>query len=73
MAVFTFIGDEAETGFLGLLFPRDVPVVVTDERAVGKLRNNRFFVESFDGVQVLEAVKTVEQPKKRGRPPKAKP
>lgn len=67
MAVFTFIGDEVETVVFGLLFPRDTPVEVTDAHAVSKLGNNRFFTQSFDGVEVLDAV----EPKKRGRPRKA--
>ena len=69
MAVFTYIGDEGETTAFGLRFPRDVPVEVTDPHAAHKLTNNRFFVQSFDGVQVLDSV---EPPKRRGRPPKAK-
>lgn len=65
---FAFIGDEPENVAFGLRFPRGVAVDVTDEHAVRKLTNNRFFAAVFDGVEVLEPV----EPKRRGRPPKAR-
>lgn len=67
MAQFTYIGDEQETGAFGLLFLAGVPVEVTNEHAINKLRGNPYFAECFEGVEVVEA-----QPKRRGRPPKAK-
>lgn len=67
MAQFTYIGDEQETGAFGLLFPAGVPVEVTNEHAIKKLRGNPYFCESIDGVEVVAAT-----PKRRGRPPKAK-
>jgi len=42
---------------------------VTLPHAINKLRGNRFFVESFDGVEVVDAQ---PEPKRRGRPPKAR-
>lgn len=66
---FTFIGEEQENVAFGLRFPRGVGVEVTDAHAVRKLTNNRFFAAVFDGVEVLEPV---EEPKRRGRPPKAR-
>lgn len=66
MRTFTYIGEHEGTEVFGLRFPRDVPVEVSDPHALTKLPNNRFFVESFGGVEVLEPV----EPKRRGRPPK---
>lgn len=71
MAKFTYIGDEQETDAFGLLFPAGVAVEVTDSHAINKLRGNCYFVELFDGVQVVDAPKA-EAPKRRGRPPKAR-
>lgn len=68
MAKFTFIGEEQETTAFGLRFPRGVGVEVTDAHAVRKLTNNQYFAAVFDGVEVLEPV----EPKRRGRPPKAR-
>ena len=65
MPAFTFIGDEQETTAFGLRFPRGVAVEVADAHAVRKLTNNQYFAALVDGVEVL-------QPKRRGRPPKAK-
>lgn len=65
---FAFIGDEPENVAFGLRFPRGVAVEVTDAHAVRKLTNNRFFAAVFDGVEVLAPV----EPKRRGRPPKAR-
>jgi hypothetical protein len=61
---FAYIGDEAETDAFGLRFLPGEPVDVTDEHAIRKLSNNRFFCLVVDGVEVIDA------PKKRGRPPK---
>ena len=77
MAQFAFIGDEREVSVYGLRFPLNVAVEVTDATAIGKMRHMRYpsgapyFVESFDGVQVMDAEPTAE-PKRRGRPPKAR-
>jgi hypothetical protein len=68
LAHFTYIGDEPGTDAFGLLFPAGVAVEVTNPHAINKLRGNPFFAESFDGVEVVEAL---PQPKRRGRPPKA--
>lgn len=68
MAQFTYIGEEQGTDAFGLMFPAGVPVDVTDQHAINKLRCNPYFSESFEGVEVLGA----EQPKRRGRPPKAR-
>lgn len=68
MPKFAFIGDEQETRGFGLVFPRNVPVEVTDEHAVRKLMRNQFYAQVFDGVQVIGE----EPPKRRGRPPKAR-
>lgn len=65
---FAFIGEEQETTAFGLRFPRGVGVEVTDPHAVRKLTNSRFFASVVDGVEVLEPV----EPKRRGRPPKAR-
>lgn len=66
---FAYIGDHEETRVFGLVFPRGVAVEVEDLRAAGKLANNPAFAVEADGVQVVEPV---EQPKRRGRPPKSK-
>lgn len=69
MAQFTYIGEEYGTDAYGLLFPAGVAVEVTQAHAINKLRANRFFAEVFDGVEVIDAA---PEPKRRGRPPKAK-
>jgi hypothetical protein len=69
LAHFTYIGDEPGTDAFGLKFPAGVAVEVIDQHAINKLRGNRFFAESFDGVQVLDALPDA---KRRGRPPKAR-
>ena len=66
MALFAYHGDHEETTVFGLSFPFGEPVEVTDERAARKLANNRDFVQVVDGVQIMP-----DQPKRRGRPPKA--
>ena len=66
--LFTYIGEEPETTAFGLRFPHGVSVEVTDPHAVRKLTNNCFFAAVVDGVEVLEPV----EPKRRGRPPKAR-
>lgn len=66
---FSYIGEGEETDAFGLVFPRGVPVEVTDAHAIRKLSNNAQFVAVFDGVEVVEA----PEPKRRGRPPKVKP
>ena len=71
MPAFTYIGDEQGTDAFGLLFPAGVAVEVTDGHAIKKLRGNQYFVEVFDGVQVVDAPQQ-EAPKRRGRPPKAR-
>ena len=65
---FTYIGEESETTAFGLRFPHGVGVEVTDAHAVRKLTNNPYFASVVDGVEVLEPV----EPKRRGRPPKAR-
>lgn len=69
---FAYIGEGEETDAFGLRFPRGASVEVTDAHAVKKLSNNAQFVAVFDGVEVLDALPEL-QPKRRGRPPKAKP
>jgi hypothetical protein len=69
LAHFTYIGEEPGTDAFGLKFPAGVAVEVTLPHAINKLRGNRFFAESFDGVEVVEAL---PEPKRRGRPPKAR-
>lgn len=77
MAQFAFIGDGREVSVYGLRFPLNVAVDVTEPAVIAKLRHMRYpsgapyFVESFDGVQVMDAEPTAE-PKRRGRPPKAR-
>lgn len=66
MTKFVYIGDHEETAVFGLSFPQGVTVEVTDQRAIGKLSNNPHFVLVVDGIEVM-----AEQPKRRGRPPKA--
>ena len=66
MPKFAFIGDEQETQGFGLVFPRGVPVEVTDPHAVQKLSRNQFYTEVIEGVEVLGE----DPPKRRGRPPK---
>lgn len=63
---FAYIGDHEETAVFGLLFPKGVPVEVTDPRAIRKLSANCDFSQVVDGVEVM-----ADQPKRRGRPPKA--
>lgn len=72
MAHFTFMGELPGTDAFGLTFPAGVAVEVSDPHAINKLRGNRFFVESFDGVQVVDAPVVQDAPKRRGRPPKAR-
>lgn len=69
MAHFTYTGEQQETDAFGLLFPVGVAVEVTHPHAINKLRGNPYFVESFDGVEVVDAL---PEPKRRGRPPKAR-
>lgn len=71
MPQFTYIGEEQGTDAFGLLFPAGAAVEVTDQHAVKKLRGNQYFVEVFDGVQVVDAPQQ-DAPKRRGRPPKAR-
>lgn len=66
MAQFAYRGDHEETAVFGLSFPFGEPVEVTDERVIRKLANNRDFSQVVEGVEVMH-----EQPKRRGRPPKA--
>ena len=66
MAQFAYIGDHEETAVFGLSFPHGVPVEVTDPRAIRKLSANCDFSQVVDGVEVM-----ADQPKRRGRPPKA--
>jgi hypothetical protein len=51
------------------MFPAGVAVEVTLPHAINKLRGNPYFAESFDGVEVVDAQ---PEPKRRGRPPKAR-
>jgi len=67
MALFSYIGDEERAEAFGLWFVRGASVEVTDAHAIRKLQHSYLFAEVFDGVEVVEA----EQPKRRGRPPKA--
>lgn len=67
MPFFAYLGDHKETECFGLRFPVNVPVEVTDDLTIKKLRGNNHFSECFEGVQVFES-----EPKRRGRPPKAK-
>jgi hypothetical protein len=62
---FAYVGGDEETTAFGLRFPRGVGVEVTDAHAIRKLSNNPHFSTVVDGVEVME-------PKRRGRPPKAK-
>ena len=65
MRTFVYTGEEGTEAF-GLSFSFNVPVEVTEEHAIRKLSNNRFFTEVVDGVEIIDA------PARRGRPPKAK-
>lgn len=67
MARFTYLGDHEMVTLWGINFPQGVAVEVEDEHATKKLRGNSHFAEEFDGVEVIAA-----EPKRRGRPPKAK-
>jgi len=69
LAHFTYIGEEPGTDAFGLMFPAGVAVEVTQPHAINKLRANPYFAESFDGVEVVDAL---PEPKRRGRPPKAR-
>ena len=71
MPQFAYIGAEQGTDAFGHLFPAGVAVEVTAEHAIKKLRGNPYFVEVFDGVQVVDAPQQ-DAPKRRGRPPKAR-
>lgn len=59
---FMFVGnpgrrDDSNTvTVFGKTFPMRVPVEVTDEFAIGKLKNNRHFVSVEDGVSAAPAV-----------------
>lgn len=73
MAQFAYIGDQEGTRVFGLVFPHGQHVEVTDESAVRKLAGNPDFSQVIDGVEVMpEAVPVLDQPKRRGRPPKAR-
>jgi len=72
MPSFAYLGDRDETRLFGLVFRPGVPVPVSDERVIGKLRHNCEFSEVFEGVEVLDASPIIETQKRRGRPPKAK-
>lgn len=65
---FVYTGEEGTEAF-GLRFPFNEPVIVENEHAIRKLSGNRFFVEVVDGVEIVDPI---VQPKRRGRPPKAK-
>lgn len=74
---FVYVGKEEETSAFGLMFPRGVPVEVSEDilggHAARKLSNNHQFAQELDGVQVCAASSPQEEVKKRrGRPPKAK-
>lgn len=64
-------GPEGEVTIFDLAFPRGVPVEVTDPHACAKLANHPEFIvddeESSDTAEV-----GVDQPKRRGRPPKVR-
>ena len=66
MRSFVYTGEEG-TEVFGLRFPFNVPVEVSDPHAIRKLSNNRFFTEVVDGAEIV-----APEPKRRGRPPKAK-
>jgi hypothetical protein len=66
MRSFVYIGEEGTEAF-GLRFHFNVPVEVSDPHAINKLSNNRFFTELVDGAEIVAS-----EPKRRGRPPKAK-
>ena len=72
MARFVYIGDEERADAFGHWFTRGVPVEVDDAEthACTKLRHSYLFSEVIGDVQVLEAV-AQQEPKRRGRPPKA--
>lgn len=71
MARFAYIGDHAETFVLGLRFVRGQAIEVTAESAVRKLRSNGDFSEVADSVEPV-APEAQKEPKRRGRPPKAR-
>lgn len=45
MPAFVYRGDHGLTQCFGLTFPANVPVEVTDERVIAKLRGNAEFAE----------------------------
>lgn len=71
MPHFSYLGDHASVTLWGIDFPRGVAVAVEDAHAIGKLRGNSHFVESFDGVEVFIDNKPREDIKRKpGRPRK---
>lgn len=71
MVRFAYIGDHAETFVLGLRFIRGQSTEVTAEAAVRKLRSSGDFTEVADPVESA-APEAPKEPKRRGRPPKAR-
>jgi hypothetical protein len=78
MPHFVYLGDHPRVVVYGLPFGGDEPTEVNDEMMVRKLRGNREFSEIYGrsdtepGVEVLDALPVQDQPKRRGRPPKAR-
>ena len=63
-------GPEGEVTIFGLAFPRGVPVEVTDPHACAKLANHPEFIVDDEASDTAEA--GIDQPKRRGRPPKVR-
>lgn len=61
---FRYIGQESDADVFGLTFPQGVSVEVHDGHAIRKLSAHPLF--EMDG----EASVVIEQPRRRGRPPK---
>lgn len=77
MRCFSYLGDHPEVTMYGVTFRAGEPTDCghIDPALQARLAYNNHFAEIIDGVEVLEAlvpqVPTTE-PKRRGRPPKAK-
>lgn len=69
MRQFAYIGDHESVAPFGIHFPRGVAVFVDDPFVLKKLEGNSHFVERVGDVEIAPEI----APKRRGRPPKARP
>jgi hypothetical protein len=65
---FMYLG-EGSTTIFGHTFKAGEAVEVTDERAIGKLKNSALFAHNEEAAPVAPAQKVEEPAKRRGRQP----